>query len=213
MGRFFYSDPLQVASQIIVGNTLESGKFGQGTMFFQNIVTGYSGVIVNWDRETTGSDAGSNIVKVGQKLYGTMAFGGNTDRGTLYEVEPISGDVNVLHHFDHQGYWVHSHIRLLDSTFYGVMRSYSTEKALLFKYDLAGTGYELLDTIPLEFSKSLDHIYLGADDDLYFTNISNGANNKGCISKYNIALDNFEKVLDLGDTLFNIETYFDPRNR
>ena len=69
-------------------------------MFYYNKQNIKIDIITPWESSVTGSKPQSNILKNGQNLYGVHAAGGTNNLGTIYEVEPLSGDVQVLHHFE-----------------------------------------------------------------------------------------------------------------
>jgi uncharacterized repeat protein (TIGR03803 family) len=99
-----------------------SGDHGCGTVFEFDPATGHYETIYRFKANgTDGNTPQYAMIEIGGLLYGTTAFGGQFDKGTIFSLDPKTGKEKVVHHFSGgtDGDWPHSDLLDVDGTIYG----------------------------------------------------------------------------------------------
>jgi uncharacterized repeat protein (TIGR03803 family) len=85
------------------GTTGGGGSAGSGTVFSLNPSTGAETVLYTFQGGSDGADPLASLIKLGGKLYGTSYFGGVNDGGTVFSVNPETGNEKVVYAFQNLG--------------------------------------------------------------------------------------------------------------
>ena len=119
---------ISVGGNMLYGTTSSGGMFGGGTVFSLNPNTGAEAVLHSFGGGMDGSYPAGALLSVRGLLYGTTAYGGAHDSGTVFSISPAGGEGRdtVLHSFDpyYEGGDPESALiniagRLYGTTFYG----------------------------------------------------------------------------------------------
>ena len=86
-------------SGMLYGTTGAGGALNGGTVFSVDPNTGMETVLHSFGKQGDGSSPGGNLIKVGDKLYGTTQFGGTSNQGTVFSIEPMSSAEKVIYSF------------------------------------------------------------------------------------------------------------------
>jgi uncharacterized repeat protein (TIGR03803 family) len=90
----------------LYGTTEAGGSVGEGTIFSLDLKNGFETVLFNFGADgSDGISPKAGLIEVNGMLYGTTQSGGNSGCpnigtcGTIFQFDPKSGRVKVLHHF------------------------------------------------------------------------------------------------------------------
>jgi uncharacterized repeat protein (TIGR03803 family) len=81
------------------GTTLNGGAHGQGTVFRFDPKKGKMTTLHSFGRGKDGNTALGGLVEYEGQFYGTTEFGGSSNSGTVYRVDPATGAEKVLYAF------------------------------------------------------------------------------------------------------------------
>jgi uncharacterized repeat protein (TIGR03803 family) len=97
--------PLIDVAGTLYGTSFLGGKYDMGTVFSLNPATGSQKLLYAFNVQNNGAYPMAALIKVGGKLYGTTAYGGDpdSDGGTLFSIKPSSGAEKLLHKFGGSG--------------------------------------------------------------------------------------------------------------
>ncbi len=91
---------LVVVDGRLFGTTSSGGAFGAGTVFSLDLVTGIETIVHDFSGGDDGAAPFAPLVRGGRFLYGTTFFGGPSNNGTVFRIDPRTGAESVLHAFD-----------------------------------------------------------------------------------------------------------------
>lgn len=129
----------------LYGTTSEGGTDNSGTVFSINPTTGAETVLYRFMGDNDGQGDGGNphagLINVGATLYGTTNGGGAHDAGSLFKVDPTSGDETVLYSFgSYSGDGTDPNADLIDvgGTLYGTTSAggANSDYGTVFSFDL-----------------------------------------------------------------------------
>jgi uncharacterized repeat protein (TIGR03803 family) len=183
---------MQGTDGALYGTTAYGGSNDSGTVFKLNLDgTGFA-VLQDFNRSTTGATPVAKLIQgTDGALYGTAAYGGSNDSGTVFKLNPDGTGFAVLQNFDGAATGASPEAELMQGTdgalygtaYYGGSNGYGT----LFKLKPDGTGF----TVLLNFdnattgAKPLAGVIQGTDGALYGTANSGGSNDTGTVFKLN----------------------------
>ncbi len=176
----------------LYGTTSHGGSRGAGSVFRVNLDgTGYEVL-----HSFTGGDGSSPydalVVGSGGALYGTTAYGGSHNGGTVFTLNPDGSGFAMLHSFsntDGDG-WIPRDALLFgtDGAIYGVtVFGGSANSGTVFKLNADGTGYQVLHSFGAsvgEGSRPLGLVF-GTDGALYGTTYFGGSSFDGTVFRLN----------------------------
>jgi uncharacterized repeat protein (TIGR03803 family) len=174
----------------LYGMTYGGGTYNGGTVF--RIMTNGTGfeILHNFDGTLTGRRPYSTLLKLGTFLYGTTAYGGENDSGTVFKIKPDGTEYSKLHDFlgtdpDGDGSIAFGSL-IFDGTFlYGMTASGGDNNmGTIYKIMTDGTGYtKILDFEGITNGRApyASLIYDGTF--LYGTTFYGGEFDKGVIFK------------------------------
>lgn len=84
---------------VLYGTTVNGGATNNGTVFQINPATGVEAVVHSFKGGTDGALPYAPLINVGGRLYGTTWFGGASNIGTVFRLNPATGAVAVMHSF------------------------------------------------------------------------------------------------------------------
>ncbi len=89
----------------LYGTTSGGGDYGYGTVFKVNAATGTETVLHSFGGPyaTNGADGSqpfASLIYAGGYLYGTTEFGGTYDQGSIFKINPKTGDETTIHSFE-----------------------------------------------------------------------------------------------------------------
>lgn len=88
-----------VVGQVLYGTTSQGGAPGFGTVFSFDLSTRQEAVLHEFASGDDGSNPFAPLTYADGVLYGTTFFGGASNDGTVFRVDPATGDETVLHAF------------------------------------------------------------------------------------------------------------------
>src|SRR5258705_7755838 len=159
---------------LLYGTTSTGVASGSGEVFRLNPQTGAVTVLHSFAGSDGASPEAPLTLGPGGKYYGTTAFGGANNFGTVFSITP-SGTFKSLHSFSGAGEGQNPSAGLTlgsDGALYGV--TYGT----IFKITASGTFTKLSDVAP-----SLGSLLLAADGNMYGTTVAGGGVNLGSVFK------------------------------
>jgi uncharacterized repeat protein (TIGR03803 family) len=182
---------LQTPDGYLWGVTSGGGASSEGTIFRISPLGTFATV-----HSFAGGAAGSSpmaglALGLDGNLYGTTAYGGTYDYGTIFRVTP-AGAVTILHSFiGYGGDYPDSILeRAPDGSFYGTTAGFRTGCGSVFHITTAGafqTVREFSSGSPETNGCEVNGVTLGADGNLYGTSWYGGASNYGTVFKLTTA--------------------------
>ncbi|HTZ69443.1 MAG TPA: choice-of-anchor tandem repeat GloVer-containing protein [Acetobacteraceae bacterium] len=105
----------------LYGTTYRGGAFDAGTVFSLNPTTGAEAVVYSFKSSKDGILPLAGLVEFHGKLYGTTSFGGASNDGTIFRIDPITGVERVLYSFEghRDGAYPKSGLTRVGKTLYG----------------------------------------------------------------------------------------------
>lgn len=197
----FYSFPGSINAGFVPNNLLVSGNqiYGTGQMAGNNGVgvvyavgtngTGYITLHTFLTNNSDGQNPAGSLVLSGGSLYGTTAYGGTHDNGTVFKINPDGSGYSVLHSFSNtpdgsqpQSELVSDGTRLYGTTYQGGANNYG----MIFAINPDGTGFTTLHS----FANAPEPMYpygglVFNNGVLYGSGSGGGANNTGAIFSLN----------------------------
>jgi len=171
-----------------------NGVYGDGTLFSYNIFTGVESVLHYFGSDTDGQNPYGSLLQVNDSLlYGTTAWGGTNDEGTIFSYNITTGTEFVLHSFGGT-----NGLRPLGALILA-------DNGLLYGMTALGGSYDSGTIFSYNITTSAEtdlHDFAGGDTDgkyayssliqasnrvLYGMTCYGGANDSGIIFSYNIS--------------------------
>jgi uncharacterized repeat protein (TIGR03803 family) len=90
---------LVLAGGVLYGTTAQGGDAGLGTAFALDLASGQETVLHSFAGGADGSEPFAPLTWHGGVLYGTTFFGGPSNDGTVFRLDPATGRERVLHAF------------------------------------------------------------------------------------------------------------------
>jgi uncharacterized repeat protein (TIGR03803 family) len=88
----------------LFGTTAAGGAAGRGTIFSIDPGTGAEAILHSFQYDgTDGIEPDSALLKVGGTLFGATQGGGTDDFGTVFAIDPSTGEESVVHSFQENG--------------------------------------------------------------------------------------------------------------
>lgn len=84
---------------VLYGTTSQGGTNGDGTVFAVNINSGRERVLHSFAGEPDGRQPDADLTVLNGVLYGTTAYGGAHDGGSVFSVNVKAGTTNILYSF------------------------------------------------------------------------------------------------------------------
>lgn len=141
---------LFLSGSMLYGTTRSGGAAGQGTVFKINVDGSGYAVVKEFGGAVGGAAPCGELVLDGSTLYGTTAYGGNSNTGTVFKVNADGSAFAILKHFTSgttDGREPLGGLILAGSTLYGTTYSGGTSSAqagTVFKIETNGSGFALL---------------------------------------------------------------------
>jgi uncharacterized repeat protein (TIGR03803 family) len=88
-----------IVDGILYGTTSSGGKAGLGTVFALDLATGGETVLHHFQGGDDGATPFAPVIHQGGLLYGTTFFGGPSNNGTVFSLDPRTRVETVLHAF------------------------------------------------------------------------------------------------------------------
>lgn len=104
----------------IIGVTALGGKFGSGTIYRLNTVTGAFKVIHSFDPANEGSLPTQGLLFYAGAYYGVLSEGGPSAGGTLFRFDGATGSFTVLHGFSSTDGQAPQSITRISNVIYGI---------------------------------------------------------------------------------------------
>lgn len=142
----------------LYGTTQIGGAYSQGVVFKVNPATGAEKVVHSFTGGADGSWPDASLINYKGILYGTAAFGGIGQMGTVFSINPKSGTLSVLHDFTGgaDGQNPQASLLYFNGSLYGTTQNGGKDNAgTVFAIDLA-TGNE---SIVYSFTSGTDGKY------------------------------------------------------
>ena len=179
----------------LYGVTRNGGIFNNGVLFEYDIGTGEKTKLHDFDGTATGSlPKGSLIEASNGKLYGMTEWGGASNWGVIFEFDPATGTLSVIHHFNNaNGAWPCGNLlEASNGKLYGLTRyGASFNCGVLFEYDITSATYTLKQ---YSYGTSMGRNPYGSlieasNGKLYGLAKAGGSTSHGVLFEYDIALD------------------------
>ena len=196
-GQFPYAGITRHSNGNCYGTTLTGGAFGNGTIYCIN-QTGEFEEVVSFFNFFDGGSPESNLVEVENgKMYGVATIGGAFNQGTLYELDPVSNTLTVVHSFQTASDGGNPKGNIIlhsDGSLYGTTSTGVNGGGSIWKYDFAN-GFEMLHAFNpnTEGSNAVGGLIEDENQAIYGFCSSGGVSNAGTCFKYSNA-DGFEVV-------------------
>lgn len=177
------------------GCTRYGGTFATGTIFVFDPNTNEYSKIIDMNNTVGSQPWGSLVVAGNQKMYGLARYGGNLQKGTIYEFDPSTGLATKKVDFDGSnkgGEPVGSLCVGNDGMLYGmtsiggiygqgVLFKYDPDQDIFTKlHDFSGFGYG-------DGAQPKSDLIQASDGNIYGTTTYGGTNDQGTIFQYNIS--------------------------
>jgi uncharacterized repeat protein (TIGR03803 family) len=180
-GAIPYAGLLLGRNGLLYGTTTTGGASGNGEVFRLNSQTGVITVLHSFGGSDGASPEAPLTLGPGGKYYGTTAFGGANNFGTVFSITP-SGTFKSLHTFSGAGFGQNPGAGLTlgsDGALYGVTYGGGTNgSGTIFKITARGTFTKLSDVAPSQGS-----LLLAADGNMYGTTVAGGDSGQGSVFK------------------------------
>ncbi len=186
------SDLLKFADNKFYGMTFGGGTNNGGTIFTYNPNTGTFNTIYNFSPSTGVLPGKKLMLGSNGKLYGCTEYGGNNNKGVLFEITTDGANYSVLHHFaadGSEGIPSGSLVQSANGKLWGTTRNGGTNgSGTIFNYDFATDNYSLAysfgSSTGTQPSKTLAVGGSGVDERLYGVTKFGGSNGAGVIFSF-----------------------------
>ncbi len=184
--------PLVQVGGAYYGTTTFGGTTGNGTVFKIDPLTGVETILHNFDGGVDGRIPAGALVYMGGGLYGATAVGGANEMGTLYKIDPATGNETILHAFagGAEGSGPNGPLTLAKGVFYGTtVAGGPANIGTTFSFDPATGAVTTLYTFGSQTSDGSTPRagLLNAGGILYGTTSSGGQYQAGTVFKFNPA--------------------------
>jgi uncharacterized repeat protein (TIGR03803 family) len=190
------------------GSTLEGGPGNTGVIF--RVGADGTGLVVerNFEIAALGQIPGSTLVEAAnKKLYGVTQQGGTSDKGVLFEYDPVTGTYTKKIDFNGvgNGGYVRGGLTIGNNNkLYGItVLGGSSDFGVLFEYDFV-TG---ILTKKIDFNGTANGSYpygsltMGSNNKLYGVTVFGGTSNFGVLFEYDPATSTLTKKIDFNGTV------------
>ena len=202
-----YGSLIQATNGNLYGLTYSGGTNGTGILFEYNPATSTFTKKVNFDGTSYGSNPfGSLVQATNGKLYGTTFQGGTSNKGVLFEYDPVTSTLTKKLDFSGTANGSNPYGRLVQASngkLYGMTNLGGTgNKGVLFEYDPASSTY----TKKVDFtgttngSNPYGSLIEAANGKLYGMTFSGGSSNWGVLFEFNFTSSTYTKKLDFTGT-------------
>ena len=148
-GEFPYASPVLHSNGNLYGTTLTGGTFGDGVLYSIDPAGNYQ-ILYNFFSFFDGAGCESQLVEIdGGILYGLCAEGGSFNAGSLFQFDPQSNTLTVMHNFNSATDGGVPKGKLLfhsDENLYGTTQEGLNNGGSLFRYSPL-EGFELLHAL------------------------------------------------------------------
>jgi uncharacterized repeat protein (TIGR03803 family) len=144
----YYTTPT-VTGSTLYGMTRQGGDSNRGTVFKMNTSgAGYTNLHEFAGGASDGREPYGSLTLSGSTLYGMTANGGDSDRGTVFQINTDGTGFSLLHEFasgDSNERWPYGSLMLDGSTLYGMTANGGdSDRGTVFQINTNGTGFSLL---------------------------------------------------------------------
>lgn len=195
-GEFPYSSPVLHSNGNLYGTTLAGGTFGDGVLYSIDQEGNYT-VLHNFFGFFEGSASESQMVETESGLlYGLCSEGGSFNSGSLFEFNPETNAITILHNFSSTSDGSSPKSKLLlhsDGNLYGTTSEGLSGGGSVFRYSFTN-GFEVLHAMnPTSDGSSPDFGLVEGNDAIYGVCREGGVNSFGTCFKYS-DMNGFEVV-------------------
>jgi len=183
---------IQGTDGALYGTTSYGGSSYYGTVFKLNPDGSGFTVLQNLDFYTTGGHPYGGLVQgTDGALYGTTSYGGSSDYGTVFKVNPDGSGFTVIQNLDYDTTGAYPYGGLLrgtDGALYGTTTEGGSSGAgTVFKLNPDGSGLTVLQNFDYDTTGaySIGGLVQGTDGALYGTTTSGGSSGVGTVFKLN----------------------------
>ena len=202
-----FQNLLTLVGSTLFGTTAYGGADGDGTIF--SINTNGSGYQVLYSFSGSGSDGAdpfAGLTLVGSTLFGTTAYGGADDDGTIFSINTDGSGYQVLYSFTNtgsDGADPYAALTLVGSTLFGTTAYGGADGAgTVFSINADGSGYQVLHSFSGTGSDGADP-YAGltlAGSTLFGTTAYGGAGGAGTVFSINADGSGYQVLYSFADT-------------
>lgn len=187
-GEFPYASPILHSNGNFYGTTIAGGTFGDGVLYSLDAEGNYS-VLFNFFGFFDGAAPESQLVETDDGLiYGLCSEGGSMNGGSLFQFDPQTNGLSVLHNFNSATDGSRPLGKLLlhsDGNLYGTTSQGLNGGGALFRYSTA-EGFELLHALNAGIDGSLPSDGLvESSGNIYGVCRQGGVNSFGTCFKFN----------------------------
>ncbi|MEM1219565.1 MAG: choice-of-anchor tandem repeat GloVer-containing protein, partial [Bacteroidota bacterium] len=208
-GRRPNGELVELSPGVFYGTAQRGGANGDGVLYKFDTNTGTYTKLIDFSNSTTGEFSYSGLILASnQKMYGTTERGGG-GQGTIFEFDPVSETISVLHVFTGAD-GENSLSGLLETNpgiLYGMTESGgANDDGTLFEYDLNTSTF----TKKVDFEQGTvgfrpnGEFFQASDGKLYAT-LSSGAISSGTVFAYTPGDTNIQIVIEFETTLSGAE--------
>lgn len=172
---------LLAADGKMYGMTTVGGPSNNGVIFRFDPATGVYSNLINFNG-TNGAHPHHNLVQLSNgKIYGTTVQGGPSDEGVLFEYNPVSNSITVLHNFA----WINGGgspfvgtVQAANGKLYGTCTVVTPGFAgVLYSYDLTTGTYHVEKTFNAAVDGYAGGNVLQASNGILYSSTNNGTDN------------------------------------
>jgi gliding motility-associated-like protein len=193
----------------LYGMTSQGGASGFGTVFKINPDgSGYDD-LYDFIGGTDGREPYGAVISDGTYLYGLTYFGGTSNNGTVFRIEPDGTNYTKLHDLTgglSGGSHPYTTLALAGSHVYGLTSDGGqTDGGIMFKIETDGTGFtKLLTFFGASNGRDPSSTLTAVGPFLYGTTTAGGASGNGTMFKYEVT-EAFTKLLDFTGTVNGLD--------
>jgi uncharacterized repeat protein (TIGR03803 family) len=198
-----YSSLIQASNGLLYGMTLSGGRYGNGTMFCFNTVTGQDSVLLHFHGNIGASPAGSLMQASNGLLYGMTELGGTWGQGLVFAYNPLTGSDSIVLEFNgsNGGSPTGTLMQASNGLLYGMTQFGGTNgEGVIFSYDPI-TGK---DSIIINLSGALNgdaplgDLFEASDGFLYGMTSAGGSSGTGTLFRLNMVTQQDSLLLNFG---------------